>query len=76
MTVRGQEFMQPPLSVRGEAWRTKSLEWTEDDSPAVGLPYSRTGMEWTDGTPATDSFPYFGDVYPHRLRLKDLKDLL
>ena len=55
-----------------KSWKTKSLEWTEDDSPARDLLYSRTGMEWTDGTPATCSFPYFGDVYCHYLRLKDL----
>ena len=44
----------------GETWKTKSLEWTEDDSPARDFPYSRTGMEWTDEVPATGSFPYFG----------------
>ena len=39
----------------------KSLEWTEDVSPAGTSHTLWSGVEWTDGTSWAGSFPYFGD---------------
>ena len=43
------------------AWKSKSLEWTEDVSPAGTSHTLWSGVEWTDGTSWAGSFPYFGD---------------